>query len=399
LYSDARPAVRGGRVPADVCVLADPGGGVLMMAQEVSELRKTVLYDEHVALGARIVDFAGWAMPVMYGGIVGEHRRVRETAGLFDVSHMGEFIVTGPDAQEALERLTTNRVSAIREGRVQYTAMCYENGGFVDDFLIYGLGDAYMLVVNASNREKDLDWILTNIEGDVSVRDVSDETALVALQGPLSERVLSRIVMGDLSTLAYYHWMKAPVAGCETTLSRTGYTGEDGFEIYCDPDDAAVIWRAILEAGRPEHVEPVGLGARDTLRLEMGYCLYGSELGPDRTPPEAGLMWVAKLGKGDFMGREAIVRKIDAGIGERIAGFELLERGVPRSGHLIFAGGEQVGTVTSGSHSPSLEKGIGLGYVRSDVYGELSVEIRGRQVAGRIAEPPFYRDGSVKRRR
>jgi aminomethyltransferase len=311
---------------------------------------------------------------------------------------MGEFLVSGPGARSALERLTTNRVSAISEGRVQYTAMCYENGGFVDDMLVYGLPGAYMLVVNAANREKDLDWIRSNVGNDVKVSDVSDETAMIALQGPASEAVLSRISTGDLSALRYYHWMKARVAACETTLSRTGYTGEDGFEIYCDPDDASDIWNALLETGRPEEVEPIGLGARDTLRLEMGYSLYGSEMGPDRTPPEAGLMWVTKLGKGEFIGREAIVRKIDAGIEERIAGFALTERGVPRSGHEIFSGDERVGVVTSGSYSPSLEQGIGLGYVRTDVYETLSVEIRGRRVDGMIVDLPFYREGSVKRR-
>jgi aminomethyltransferase len=370
-----------------------------MVSQDVETPRKTALYDEHVALGAKIVDFAGWAMPVMYGGIVQEHLRVRSTAGLFDVSHMGEFLISGPGAQDALERLTTNRVSAITEGRVQYTAMCYENGGFVDDLLVYGLPDGYMMVVNAVNREKDLEWVEGNLSKNVGVTDISDETALVALQGPMSEAVLSRVVMGDLSALKYYRWMKAPVAGKETTISRTGYTGEDGFEVYCDPEDATSIWNAILEAGERESVEPVGLGARDTLRLEMGYSLYGSEMGPDRTPPEAGLMWVTKLGKGDFIGREAIVRKIDAGIDDRIVGFELSGRGIPRPGQTILVGDEDVGYVTSGTYSPSLEKGIGLGYVRSDVFDDMSVDVRGRRVEGRIVELPFYREGSVKRRR
>jgi aminomethyltransferase len=370
-----------------------------MVEQEVTELKKTPLYAQHVALGARLVGFAGWAMPMMYAGVVSEHRRVRSTAGLFDVSHMGEIIVSGPDASQALERLTTNRVSAISEGRVQYTAMCYENGGFVDDLLVYGMPDGYMLVVNASNRQKDLEWILGNVAGDVDVTDVSEETALLALQGPTSERILSRVVMGDISVLPYYYWMKAPVMGCDATLSRTGYTGEDGFEIYCDPADAPRIWDAILDAGSAEQVEPIGLGARDTLRLEMGYSLYGNEMGPDRTPPEAGLMWVTKLGKGDFIGREAIVRKIDAGIDERVVGFELTERGVPRSGHLIYAGDDEVGYVTSGTFSPSLERGIGLGYVRTDVYDEVHVDIRGRRARGRIVDLPFYKEGTVKRRR
>jgi aminomethyltransferase len=369
-----------------------------MLAQEVSAVRKTALYDEHVSLGARIVDFAGWAMPMFYSGIVNEHRRVRSTAGLFDVSHMGEFIVSGPDALAALERLTTNRLSGIEEGRIQYSAMCYENGGFVDDFLIYAMPGRYMLVVNAANKEKDLEWVLGNISGDVTVDDVSDETALIALQGPESEGVVAGLTDADLTSLRYYHWTSASVAGRATTLSRTGYTGEDGFEIYCEPGDAAAIWGALLKAGSRVDLEPIGLGARDTLRLEMGYSLYGSEMDETRTPPEAGLMWITKLKKNDFIGRDAIVRAVEKGVRERIVGFELTARGVPRPGHRIFAAGEDVGFVTSGTFSPSLERGIGLGYVRSDVEDGLSIEIRDRKIQARTVSLPFYREGSARRR-
>jgi aminomethyltransferase len=362
-------------------------------------VRKTALYDEHVALGARVVEFAGWAMPMSYEGIVSEHRRVRSTAGLFDVSHMGEFIVSGADALHALERLTTNRLASAAEGRVQYSAMCYENGGFVDDLLIYAMPKHYMLVVNAANMEKDLEWIRSNVVGDVVIDDVSDEIGLIALQGPASEGILTGLTRADLSALPYYHWMKAEIAGHETTLSRTGYTGEDGFEIYCLPSDSRAIWSALMEEGAAAGAGPVGLGARDTLRLEMGYSLYGSEMDASRTPPEAGLMWVTRLSKGDFIGRDAIVRKMDGGVAERIVGFELTGRGIPRPGHRIIACGDDVGHVTSGTFSPSLEVGIGLGYVRSDVTGELSVEIRGKHVEAHTVSLPFYRGGSVRRKR
>jgi aminomethyltransferase len=370
-----------------------------MLTQEVATVRKTALYDEHVALGGRVVEFAGWAMPMFYEGIISEHRCVRSTAGLFDVSHMGEFVVSGADALRALERLTTNRLASLAEGRVQYSAMCYENGGFVDDLLIYAMPGRYMLVVNAANREKDLDWIRSNVKGDVVIDDVSDETGLIALQGPASEGILGGVTTADLTALPYYYWVRTEVAGRETTLSRTGYTGEDGFEIYCDPEDSHAIWSALMEEGRAADIRPVGLGARDTLRLEMGYSLYGSEMDANRTPPEAGLMWVTKLSKGDFIGRDAIVRRMDEGIDERIVGFELTGRGVPRPGHRIFVGDDEVGYVTSGTFSPSLGRGIGLGYMRSDVTGELSVDIRGSHIEAHTVSLPFYREGSVRRRR
>jgi aminomethyltransferase len=370
-----------------------------MLVQEGTAVRKTALYDQHVALGAKIVEFAGWAMPMFYSGIVGEHRRVRSAAGLFDVSHMGEFIVSGADALPALERLTTNRLSAISEGRIQYSAMCYENGGFVDDLLIYAMPGRYMLVVNASNREKDLEWIRSNLTGDARVEDVSDAMALIALQGPESERILTGLTNADLPSLRYYRWTSAEVAGRPTTLSRTGYTGEDGFEIYCNPDDAPWLWDGLLTEGAAVGIEPVGLGARDTLRLEMGYSLYGSEMDETRTPAEAGLMWVTKLDKGDFIGRDAIARKVEEGVAERIVGFELVERGLPRPGHGVFKGDERVGHVTSGTLSPSLGRGIGLAYLRSDVTGNISLEIRNKRIEARTVSLPFYEKGSARRKR
>ncbi len=361
--------------------------------------RRTALYERHVAAGAKMVDFFGWAMPMSYRGIVAEVDRVRQTVGIFDVSHMGQLVLRGPDALAAVERLTTNRAESLKEGRVQYTIMCYEDGGIVDDVLVYRLPERYMLVVNASNCEKDLDWIRSNISGDVVLEDHSDHTQLVAIQGPKSEDVLGRIVEADLSAVGFYRAVRLDILGAKTLVSRTGYTGEDGFEIYCANELAPRVWDALLSAGSEWGVEPIGLGARDTLRLEMGYHLYGQDIDATRTPVEAGLSWVVKKDKGDFIGREAIVARAEEGSAERLTGFELEGRGVPRTGQRILAGGEEVGAVTSGTYSPSLEKGIGLGYVSVVAGDELEIEMRGRTVPARRVKPPFYRDGSVRRRK
>lgn len=361
--------------------------------------RRTPLYDEHVRAGARIVDFVGWAMPMYYRGIVSEHRVVRAAVGLFDVSHMGEFVLTGDDALASLDRIATNRVGALSEGGVQLSLMCNEDGGILDDLLVYRLPGGYMLVVNAANREKDLAWVRDHVRGDVRVDDVSDETALVAVQGPSSERVLGAVADGDVASLPYYRSAAMAVAGCEALVSRTGYTGEDGFEVFCAPDAASKVWGALLEAGAPSGIEPVGLGARDTLRLEMGYALYGNEMDEARTPVEAGLLWVTKLDKGDFIGREAVARRKGEAARERLVGFELLDRGIPRKGQRIVAAGEDVGLVTSGSYSPSLDRGIGLGYVAPGIGDAIEVAVRARNVPAGIVGLPIYREGSVRRRR
>ena len=369
------------------------------MIPTVTAERKTALYDRHVAAGAKMVDFFGWAMPMYYRGIVAEHDRVRSTAGIFDVSHMGQLVLRGPDALAAVERLTTNRASSLEEGRVQYSIMCYEDGGIVDDVLVYRLADRYTLVVNASNSEKDLEWIRSNISGDVALEDHSDHTQLVAIQGPKSEDVLSRIVEADVSTIGYYRSAWLDVLGRRTLVSRTGYTGEDGFEIYGPNDLAPLVWDALLTEGAEWEVEPIGLGARDTLRLEMGYHLYGQDIDATRTPVEAGLSWVVKKDKGDFIGRKAILAREEEGAREHLIGFELEGRGVPRPGQRILAGGEDVGAVTSGTYSPSLEKGIGLGYVSVHADGDLEIERRGRIVPAKRVRPPFYRNGSARRRK
>jgi aminomethyltransferase len=358
--------------------------------------RQTALHEKHVAAGAKMVDFFGWAMPISYRGIVAEHDRVRTTAGVFDVSHMGQLVVSGPDALQAVELVTTNRASSLKEGRVQYSIMCYENGGIVDDVLVYRLSDRFMLVVNASNCDKDFEWIRSNISGNVTLEDHSFDTQLVAIQGPRAEAVLAKIVDADLSTIAYYHSAQVAVLGRETLVSRTGYTGEDGFEIYCAHAQAGDVWDALLEAGSEWNVEPIGLGARDTLRLEMGYHLYGQDIDETRTPVEAGLSWVVKTGKGDFIGREAILAKMKDDARVRLVGFELKARGVPRPGYRILAGGEDVGVVTSGTHSPSVKKGIGLGYVGPGAGEDLDIEIRGRPVPAGVVETPFYTEGSLR---
>lgn len=367
------------------------------MSAEAGTTVRTALYAQHEKAGAKIVDFAGYALPIYYEGIVGEHRLVRSAAGLFDVSHMGEFVVTGSGALSTLEKLLTNRVASLKEGGVRLSFMCYETGGVVDDLLVYKLDTGYMLVVNGANHHKDFEWIRGHLDEGTELRDVSDETALIAVQGPSSEPTLAKLTDGDLSRMGFYRSGRLTVAGRPVLVSRTGYTGEDGFEIYCAPPDAPLIWEALLDAGAPAGVRPVGLGARDTLRLEMGYCLYGNDVDETRTPVEAGLMWITKLDKGDFLGSGPIRKMHEAGPAERLTGFELVGRGVPRHGQRIFAAGEEVGAVTSGTFSPSLEKGIGLGYVASDVSGELSIEIRGRMVPARTTELPFYREGSVRR--
>lgn len=344
-----------------------------------------------------MVDFAGWAMPIQYDGIVSEHRRVRSTAGLFDVSHMGEFIVEGEGALEAIERVTTNRAASLGVGRVQYSAFCYDDGGFVDDLLVYRLRDSYMLVVNASNKDKDFDWVRDHFPPGVSLRDASDETALLALQGPDSEQILSRLTAADLASLGYYHSTEAEVAGIDVLVSRTGYTGEDGFEIYLGLEPAPAVWDALMEAGRANGVEPVGLGCRDTLRLEMGYALYGNDIDSTRTPVESGLMWITKLGKGDFIGRDAIARRKESGADVKLVGFEFTGRGVPRHGQRILKAGEEIGVVTSGTFSPSLERGIGMGYVPADHEGDFEVETRSASVEARVVSLPFYKHGTVKR--
>jgi aminomethyltransferase len=360
-------------------------------------LERTPLHDVHVALGAKMVPFAGYEMPVQYpAGVMAEHKAVRTACGLFDVSHMGEFLVRGPQAMELLNYLTTNNVATLAEGQAHYSALLNERGTFEDDCLVYRFGDHFMLVVNASNMEKDL-AIVTAQAGrfEAEVMDVSKRTALLALQGPQAQQVLARHTSADLDAIKYYHFVVADVAGVQdVVVSRTGYTGEDGFELYLPAEHAVAVWNALTAQG---DVTPAGLGARDTLRLEMGMALYGNDIDEGVTPYEAGLGWIVKLQKGDFVGREALVRQKEEGIPRKLVGFTFDERAIPRHGYPVFYEGQPSGEVRSGTMSPSLGTPIGTCYLPTAGAAEGStfeVEIRGRRVPARVVKPPFYKDAS-----
>ena len=353
------------------------------------ELRRTPLYDEHKSLGARIVDFAGWEMPVQYSGIKAEHEAVRNHAGIFDVSHMGEAVFRGPQAEEAVQRLVTRDVGRLDEGQAGYSAVCYEDGGTVDDVIVYRRPDDFLIVVNASNREKDLEHFKDNVEDlDVEVADESDDWALLALQGPEASDILQNLTDANLSGLKPFRFVEGEVAGARTTISRTGYTGEDGFELYLSPDDAPRVWRELLEAG----ATPAGLGARDTLRLEAGMCLYGNELDPETTPLEAGIGFAVHLDKEqEFIGQGPLRREKEEGLRKKLVGFEVEGRGIARHDYPARVGEEDVGRVTSGTLSPTLGKAIGLALVSPGVEDRFEVVIRDRPVEVRTVPLPFYK--------
>lgn len=364
-------------------------------------LHRTPLYAEHVALNAKIVPFAGYEMPVQYpAGITAEHQAVRNAAGLFDVSHMGEFIVRGDRALEFVQHVTTNDASKIELGQAQYSTLCNENGFLLDDLLVYRFPDHYMLVVNGSNREKDWAWV-SRFAGDfgVELEDRTDDIALLALQGPRAQAILARLTDHDLDSIRYYRFAEGTVDGIPMIISRTGYTGEDGFELYVGADDAAALWRRLLEVGKEDGLLPTGLGCRDSLRLEMGYALYGNDLDEARTPLEAGLAWVTKLDKGDFVGRDALRRQKEEGVKVRLAGFKLRERGFPRHGYPVEFNGDRTGEVTSGTMSPTLGYGVGLAYVpvaAAKPGTEIGIVIRDRAVPAEVVRPPFHTGGTVR---
>jgi len=361
-----------------------------------SGLKETPFLPIHRDLGARIVEFGGYLMPVSYSGIIAEHRAVRSAAGLFDVSHMGEFIITGPGAADLVRKVAINDVGRLSEGGVQYSAMCTPDGGIVDDLLVYHLGDRFMLVVNASNIEKDLEWIRSAARGlTVGVHDESSGTSLLALQGPKAPDTLRKLSRKDLSGMTYYTSVRTAVAGVEMLVSRTGYTGEAGYELYFDasPAPARAVWDALMSAGEEYGIQPAGLGARDTLRLEKGFCLYGNDIDETTNPLEAGLGWITKLDRGDFIGREALLKVKSAGVARRLTGFIVGEtRSVPRQHYALRSEGETVGEVTSGTLSPTLDRGIGLGYLPAGLAGPgraISVRIRDRDVAATTTKLPF----------
>jgi aminomethyltransferase len=357
-------------------------------------LKRTPLYEVHRELGARLIDFGGWEMPVQYSGILEEHRAVRERVGLFDVSHMGELEFRGPDALAALQHLTSNDVAALSDGRIQYSAFLTEKGTFVDDLLVYRrAADDYLVVVNASNAPKDFAWAKSHVRGTLSLEDRGADYALIAVQGPRAAALLSGVSEPDPTDLPYYGFRPTRVCGAETLVSRTGYTGEDGFEIYCDPSDAARIFRKLLENGKPDGILPCGLGARDTLRLEAKMALYGNDIDDTVTPWEADLAWIVKMRKGDFVGRSALEAQKQAGVPRRLVGFEMVDRGIARHGYAARTAAGS-GVVTSGTHSPTLGRAIGLALLpvaAAPVGTGFEIDIRGRAAAARVVATPFYK--------
>ncbi|HUE76522.1 MAG TPA: glycine cleavage system aminomethyltransferase GcvT [Longimicrobiales bacterium] len=365
-------------------------------------LKGTPLHDEHVAAGGRMVPFAGFEMPVQYTtGIVREHQAVRNDAGVFDVSHMGEFEVRGPQALELIQHLLTNDASKLDVGQAQYTVLCTPEGTALDDCIVYRFEDRYVVVVNAGNLAKDRAWFEREAKAfDVEFLDRSDEIGLLALQGPKASDILAELTDTDLDAIRFYHFAEGQVAGRDAVISRTGYTGEDGFELYVAAEDAAPVWGALLDAGGPAGLLPAGLGARDSLRLEVGYILYGNDLDEERTPLEAGLGWVVKLGKGDFIGRDALARQKEDGVREKLAAFVLREKGFPRQGYEVRFDGEPAGLVTSGLLSPSTGKGIGMAYLPAEATKPgtaIEIVIRDRAVPAEVVKPPFYTEGSLRR--
>lgn len=357
-------------------------------------MKRTPFYEIHKQLGAKLVEFSGFEMPMQYTSIIEEHRTVRKSVGVFDVSHMGEFEVLGKDALAFLQKMTLNDVSKLTEGRAQYSAMCYDDGGLVDDLLVFHLGDHYMLVVNAANIEKDFQWLGEHRFGDVQLKNVSDEVALLAVQGPNSLKTLQKLTDRSLSEIKYYYFVTGKLADVDMIVSRTGYTGELGFEIFFNAEKLTCerVWNAVLDAGKEFGVRPAGLGARDTLRLEMGYCLYGKDIDQATNPLEAGLGWVTKLNKRDFIGKSALLKVQQEGLKRKLVGFTVDEKTFPRHGYEIYLNGTKVGFVTSGTFSPSLEKGIGMGYVDIQ-YAEpgsgINVLARNKEVKATVVKLPF----------
>jgi aminomethyltransferase len=355
--------------------------------------RKTPLYEEHVRAGARLVPFAGFTMPIQYSGIIDEHRAVRTAMGLFDLSHMGELVIRGERALAGIDRLLTNDISGLEVGQIRYTPMCFPDGGIVDDLLVYRFPDHLMLVVNAANIEKDLAWVREHLR-DIEVEDVSTATALIALQGPSAAAFLQRFTPLELSAIPYYHFAIGSLVGQQAIVSRTGYTGEDGFELYLSPEDAPPVWQALLGAGLPEGLKPVGLGARDTLRLEAGYMLYGNDIDQTTSPIEAGLSWTVKFGPDDFIGRSVLEAQKAGGVKRRMVQFEMLDRAIPRPHFPLERERARVGETTSGTFSPTFGRGIGLAYVETPLAKagtELDVEIRAERHPAQLVRKPMYR--------
>ena len=364
------------------------------MEETETLLKFTALSDIHKSLGAKMVPFAGYLMPVSYEGINAEHETVRQKVGVFDVSHMGEFILKGENALDLIQRITSNDASKLVDGKVQYSCFLNETGGIIDDLLVYRIDSkTYMLVVNASNITKDWDWILKFNTKEVEMHDISEKTSLLAVQGPLAKNVLQSLTEMDLSSMEYYTFKKGVFAGVENVLiSATGYTGAGGFEIYFENKYAVSIWEKIFEAGKSYGIKPVGLGARDTLRLEMGFCLYGNDIDDNTSPIEAGLGWITKFSK-EFTSKEIFEKQKAAGIEKKLVGFEMIDKGIPRHGYEIKDyTGAKIGVVTSGTQSPSLGKAIGMGYVRTpfaSIDSNIFIKVRDKLLQAKVVKMPF----------
>lgn len=359
-------------------------------------MKTTPFTDLHIALGAKMHEFAGYNMPIEYSGIIDEHMTVVNGVGVFDVSHMGEFWVKGPQALPFIQSITSNDASVLPIGKAQYTCFPNEQGGIVDDLLVYHYEpEKYLLVVNASNIEKDWDWCVKHNTFGAELENASDRMAQLAVQGPKACEVLQRLTPVDLASIPYYAFTTGEFAGCkEVIISNTGYTGAGGFELYFYPSDAQKIWDAIFEAGKPEGIKPIGLGARDTLRLEMGFCLYGNDLDDTTSPIEAGLGWITKFVDGkDFTNRAELERQKKEGVARKLCAFELIDKGIPRHGYeIVDAASETIGHVTSGTMSPVLKKGIGMGYVKtafSKVGSEIYIQVRNRNLKAQVVKAPF----------
>jgi aminomethyltransferase len=358
-------------------------------------LKRTPLYDLHCRYGGQMVPFAGWEMPVQYSGIIEEHLAVRRNVGLFDVSHMGEFRLKGPDALAAADYLTVNDPKKLVDGQAQYTAICNEQGGIVDDLIVYReAADEILIVANAANADKDFAWIQAHLRGDVTAADESSQWGELALQGPRAEELLQGLVSIDLKGLGFFHFTHTPVGGIPCILSRTGYTGEDGFEILCAWDDTPALWEKLFAAGKPFPLLPCGLGCRDTLRLESRLSLHGNDIDESTNPLEAGLAWITKLDKGDFIGRDALLKVKAEGLSRKLVGFELLSPGVPRAHYKVEEQGREIGRVTSGMLSTFLKRSIGLAYVEmpyTALGSEFDIVIREKRVRAKVVPTPFWK--------
>ncbi len=363
----------------------------------MSTLKTTPLIEVYKDYGGKTIDFGGWDLPVQFSSIKEEHQAVRERAGLFDVSHMGEFTVKGDRAESYLQKLVTNDVSKLKVGGAQYTAMCYEDGGTVDDLIIYKKADDdFLIVVNASNIEKDFEWMEKHLVDGVRLNNISDEIAQLAIQGPIAEELLQKLTSTNLSEITFFKFQDdVEIEGAKVLVSRTGYTGEDGFEIYCQKADAVMLWKKILEVGKADGVLPCGLGSRDTLRFEARLALYGQELTSEITPLEAGIGFAVKVDKdSDFFGKETLKLQKEEGLKRKIVGLEMIDKGIPRTGYGVFVGENQVGAITSGTQSPTLNKNVGLAIVDIEfapLNTIVEVQVRKKRLKAKVVKTPFYK--------